>query len=69
MAACFRHGNLRVERKKEVKEMETILAILMALGIFVAVPAAIGFGLVGAYILRERRAQKALRLVPAHGKA
>jgi len=51
--------------------METTLAILMVLGIFVGIPAAIGFGLVGAYIMRERRghrAQRAEGFVPAHVK-
>jgi hypothetical protein len=71
MAAYCRHGNVKVERRKEVKTMETTLAILMVLGIFVGIPAAIGFGLVGAYIMRERRghrAQRAEGFVPAHVK-
>jgi len=34
--------------------METGLAILLALGIFVGIPALIGFGIVGAIALAER---------------
>lgn len=48
--------------------METGLAILLALGIFVGIPAVIGFGIVGAVVLRERvrraRAAGMARAVP-----
>ena len=48
--------------------METGLAILLALGIFVGIPAVIGFGIVGAVVLRQRvrmaRAARAARVVP-----
>jgi uncharacterized membrane protein YciS (DUF1049 family) len=48
--------------------METALAILLALGIFVGIPAVIGFGIVGAVVLRQRvrmaRAARAARAVP-----
>ena len=44
--------------------METALAILMALGIFVGVPAVIGFAIVGTFILRERQARKARQVKP-----
>lgn len=36
--------------------METVLAILMVLGIFVGIPAVIGFSIAGIYILSTRRA-------------
>lgn len=39
--------------------MELALAILMVLGIFVGIPAVIGFAIAGTYILRDRQAQKA----------
>jgi len=39
--------------------METALAILMVLGIFVGVPALIGFATAGVYILSDRRVRKA----------
>lgn len=46
--------------------METGLAILLALGIFVGIPAAIGFGIVGAVVLRGRvRASRAARVARA----
>jgi hypothetical protein len=35
--------------------MELALVIMMALGIFVAIPAVIGFTIAGIYILRDRR--------------
>jgi len=41
--------------------METILAILMVLGIFVGIPAAIGFGIVGMYAWGHSRADRAER--------
>jgi hypothetical protein len=39
--------------------METTLAILMVLGIFVGIPAVIGLAIGGAYILRDRQSRKA----------
>ena len=48
--------------------METGLAILLALGIFVGIPAVIGFGIVGAVVLRQRvrtaRAPRVARTAP-----
>ena len=44
--------------------MESVLAILMALGIFVGVPAVIGFAIVGTFILRERQARRARQAEP-----
>ena len=41
--------------------METTLAILMVLGIFVGIPALIGFAIAGTYILRDRRVRRAER--------
>ena len=41
--------------------METTLAILMVLGIFVGIPALIGFGIAGMYILTDRRVRRAER--------
>lgn len=41
--------------------MELALAIMMVLGIFVAIPAVIGFAIAGAYIWSDRRARKAER--------
>ncbi len=41
--------------------METTLAILMVLGIFVGIPAIIGFTIAGVYVLRDRRARRAER--------
>lgn len=38
--------------------MELALAILMVLGIFVGIPAVIGFAIAGTHILRDRRAQR-----------
>ncbi len=39
--------------------METTLAILMVLGIFVGIPALIGFAIAGTYILGDRRVRRA----------
>ena len=41
--------------------METTLAILMVLGIFVGIPAVIGFTIAGIYVLSARRAVRAER--------
>ena len=41
--------------------MELALASMMVLGIFVAIPAVIGFAIVGAYILSDRRIRRAER--------
>ncbi|MFC2071238.1 hypothetical protein ACFLUU_00760 [Chloroflexota bacterium] len=41
--------------------METALAILMVLGIFIGIPALIGFTIAGIYILGDRRAHRATR--------
>lgn len=41
--------------------METTLAILMVLGIFVGIPAVIGFAVAGVYIMSDRRARRAER--------
>lgn len=38
--------------------METAFAILMVLGIFVGVPALIGFAIAGAYILKDRQVRR-----------
>ena len=38
--------------------METVLAILMVLGIFLVAPMVIGFAIAGVYILRARRAHR-----------
>jgi len=46
--------------------METVLAVLMALGIFVGIPAVIGFTIVGAFALIEHRAKKTAIRVTAH---
>jgi hypothetical protein len=45
--------------------METTLAILMALGIFVGIPAVIGFAIAGVYILGKRRVVRAERCAEA----
>jgi hypothetical protein len=47
--------------------METTLAILMVLGIFVGVPAVIGFAIAGVYALTGRRAVRAKRQAEAIG--
>jgi len=39
--------------------MEIALAILMVLGIFVGIPALIGFAIAGTYILSGRRVRRA----------
>lgn len=39
--------------------METTLAILMVLGIFVGIPALIGFTIAGAYIWKDGRVRRA----------
>jgi flagellar biosynthesis component FlhA len=41
--------------------METTLAVLMVLGIFVGIPAIIGFAIAGVYIMGNRRARRAER--------
>ncbi len=41
--------------------METTLAILMVLGIFVGIPALIGFAIAGTYIMVDRRARRVER--------
>jgi len=41
--------------------METTLAILMVLGIFVGIPAVIGFAIAGTYLLSNRQAKRAHR--------
>lgn len=41
--------------------METTLAILMVLGIFIGIPAVVGFAVAGVYILGDRRALRAER--------
>jgi len=41
--------------------METTLAILMVLGIFVGIPAVIGFAIAGIYMLGDRRVRRAKR--------
>ena len=41
--------------------METALAILMVLGIFVGIPALVGFAIAGVYILSDRRVRRAER--------
>jgi flagellar biosynthesis component FlhA len=46
---------------KEVRTVELTLAILMVLGIFVGIPAIIGFTITGGYLLVDRRSQKTKR--------
>ncbi len=41
--------------------MEMTMAILMVLGIFVGIPAIIGFAIAGMYIKSDRRARRAER--------
>ena len=41
--------------------METTLAILTVLGIFIGIPAVIGFAVAGVYIMSDRRAKRAER--------
>ena len=41
--------------------METTLAVLMVLGIFVGIPAIIGFTIAGVYSLADHRARRAER--------
>lgn len=42
--------------------MELTLAILMVLGIFVGIPAVIGFAVAGVYVLGARQAKRAERV-------
>ena len=42
--------------------METTLAILMVLGIFIGIPAVIGLGIAGMYTLTDRRVRRAQRI-------
>ena len=49
--------------------METTLAILMVLGIFVGIPAVIGLAIVGFYALGERRTVRAKRQAKVLGVA
>jgi len=39
--------------------METTLAVLMTLGIFVGIPVVIGLAVAGGYVLADRRVRKA----------
>ncbi|MFC1949943.1 hypothetical protein ACFLW0_07225 [Chloroflexota bacterium] len=41
--------------------MELALAVMMVLGIFVAIPALFGFGTAGVFLLKDRRVRKAER--------
>lgn len=41
--------------------METTLAILMVLGIFIGIPAVIGFAIARAYILKDHQVRRAGR--------
>ena len=41
--------------------METALAILMVLGIFIGIPTVIGFAIGGVYIMSSRRARRTER--------
>ncbi len=49
--------------------METTLATLMVLGIFVGIPALIGFTVAGGYVLAGRKAQKTEQKAEAAAKA
>ena len=56
--------------------MELTVAILMVLGIFIGIPAVIGFAIAGLYIRSDRQARRAARAnalgkatAKAHGKA
>ena len=41
--------------------METTLAVLVILGIFVGIPAVVGLAIAGAYVLSDRRVRRAER--------
>ena len=41
--------------------MEMTLAILIVLGIFVGIPAVVGFAIAGVYMMSDRRARRAER--------
>jgi flagellar biosynthesis component FlhA len=47
--------------KKEGESMETGLAILMVLGIFVGIPALVGIAIGGMYLMSNRRIRRAER--------
>ena len=49
--------------------METTLAVLMVLGIFVGIPAVIGLAIAGVYALGGRRVVRAERYAEAIGEA
>ena len=49
--------------------METTLAILMVLGIFVGIPALIGFAIAGTYLLRDQRVCQVETVPQAHAEA
>jgi len=49
--------------------METTLAILMVLGIFVGIPAVIGLAIAGVYVLGGRQVVRAERRAEVLGKA
>jgi len=49
--------------------METTLAILIVLGIFLGIPAIVGFAIAGMYLLTGRRAQRTERAAEAVGEA
>ena len=38
--------------------MEITLAVVMVLGVFVAIPALVGFAIAGAYILRNKKVRR-----------
>ena len=48
--------------------METILAILLALGIYMGIPVAIGFAILGTVALSRRKAQTAEAVSEVEGK-
>lgn len=48
--------------------METTLAILVVLGIFVGIPAVIGFAIAGIYIFAARVARRAVKVQRAEAK-
>lgn len=51
MLPYFNSDNLIVERIKEVRQMETTLAVLMVIGIFVGIPVIVGLALAGIHMV------------------
>jgi flagellar biosynthesis component FlhA len=55
--------------KKGGKRMETTLAILMALGIYVGIPVVIGLAIGGVFVMADRRVRRTQKAAVNEAKA